>query len=141
MAVLLVKKPEKPRVRLRTGWYHSSYDKAKIGGQKKMAWWYLAAAIFCEVVATHALKATQGMGKWGAVSLVVLGYGAAFYFLSLALRQLPLALAYAVWCGAGIVLVAMVAWWWYGEALSAQGILGIGLICTGIAVLKCASVS
>ena len=103
-----------------------------------MAWVYLAIAIICEVVATNALKASEGFSKLVPSVVVVLGYGCAFYCLSLALRDLPLALAYAVWCGLGIVLVALVGWWWFGEAIPLLGLFGILLIICGIGVLKIA---
>ena len=62
-----------------------------------MHWLYLTVAILSEVVATSALKAAEGLSRWGPVALVLAGYGLAFYFLSLTLRTIPLGIAYAIW--------------------------------------------
>ncbi|EIM9119611.1 multidrug efflux SMR transporter [Salmonella enterica subsp. enterica serovar Kentucky] len=73
-------------------------------------WLFLAIAIFGEVVATSALKSSHGFTKLVPSVVVVAGYGLAFYFLSLALKSIPVGIAYAVWAGLGIVLVAAIAW-------------------------------
>ena len=59
-------------------------------------WLYLGVAIVAEVIATSALKATEGFSRLGPSVLVVVGYCTAFYFLSLTLRTLPLGVAYAL---------------------------------------------
>ena len=73
-----------------------------------MQWIYLAIAIVSEVVATSALKAAEGFTRFVPSVLVVVGYALAFYFLSLTLRTIPLGVAYAVWAGVGVALVALV---------------------------------
>ena len=97
---------------------------------------YLAIAIAAEVVATSALKTSDGFTKAGPTMVVVLGYGVAFYFLSLALKSIPVGIAYAVWAGLGIVLVAGIAWLLHGQKLDAWALVGIGLIVSGVAVLN-----
>jgi len=67
-----------------------------------MQWLYLAIAIVSEVVATSALKPSDGFTQLIPSVLVVIGYGLAFYFLSLTLRTMPVGVAYAVWSGAGV---------------------------------------
>ena len=67
---------------------------------------YLSIAIVAEVIATSALKASDGFTKSGPSLVVVLGYGVSFYFLSLVLKTVPVGVAYAIWSGAGIVLIA-----------------------------------
>lgn len=99
-------------------------------------WTYLAVAIIAEVIATSALKAAAGFSRPGASAVVVIGYGVAFYFLSLTLQSIPVGVTYAIWSGAGIVLITLVAWLLYGQALDAGAIVGIGLIITGVAVLN-----
>ena len=74
-----------------------------------MAFVYLALAIVAEVIGTSALKATEGFTRPGPTLIVVIGYGIAFYLLSLVLRTLPVGVAYAIWAGMGIVLVTLVA--------------------------------
>jgi small multidrug resistance pump len=100
------------------------------------AWTYLAIAIIAEVVATSALKAADGFTRPGPSTVVVVGYGIAFYFLSLTLQSIPVGVTYAIWSGVGIVLITLVAWLWYGQALDAAALVGLGLIVAGVAVLN-----
>lgn len=101
-----------------------------------MNWLYLAVAILCEVVATSALKASEGFTRLMPSLLVVAGYGLAFYFLSLTLRSIPVGVAYAVWSGAGVVLITAVGWMFFGQKLDAAAFAGIGLIAGGVVVLN-----
>lgn len=106
-----------------------------------MNWIFLAVAIVAEVVATSALKASEGFSRpWPSV-VVVLGYGAAFYFLALTLRSIPVGVAYAVWSGAGVVLVSLAGWLVYGQKLDAAALAGIALIVAGVVVLQVFSAS
>jgi small multidrug resistance pump len=100
------------------------------------AWSYLAIAVLAEVVATSALKASAGFTRPGPSLLVVSGYALAFYLMSLTLDTIPVGITYAVWSGVGIVLVTLVAWILYGQALDAPALLGLGLIVAGVAVLN-----
>jgi multidrug transporter EmrE-like cation transporter len=99
-------------------------------------WLFLGVAILGEVVATSALKSSYGFTKLAPSIVVVVGYAIAFYFLSLALKSIPVGIAYAVWAGAGIALVTAIAWFVYGQKLDAWGFVGIGLIVSGVAVLN-----
>lgn len=99
-------------------------------------WLFLAVAIIGEVVATSALKSSEGFSKLVPSAVVVVGYAVAFYFLSLALKSIPVGIAYAVWAGLGIVLVAGIAWLLHGQRLDAWAFVGIGLIVSGVAVLN-----
>ena len=101
-----------------------------------MNWIFLSIAIVSEVIATSALKAADGFSRLGPSLIVVLGYASAFYFLSLTLRSIPVGIAYAVWSGVGIVLVAIIGWLLYGQKLDTPAILGMALIIAGIIVLN-----
>jgi small multidrug resistance pump len=101
-----------------------------------MNWLYLAIAIACEVVATSALKATEGFTRWQPSVLVVAGYSFAFFFLSLTLRSIPVGIAYAIWAGAGVVLVSLAGWLLYQQRLDLAAMLGIGLIVAGVLVIN-----
>jgi small multidrug resistance pump len=68
--------------------------------------------------------------------VVVIGYGIAFYFLSLTLQTIPVGVTYAIWSGVGIVLITLVAWLVYGQSLDAAAIVGLSLIIAGVAVLN-----
>lgn len=100
------------------------------------SWLFLAVAIAGEVVATSALKSSHGFTRLLPSVVVVTGYSIAFYFLSLALKAIPVGVAYAVWAGAGVALVTAIAWWVHGQKLDAWGFFGIGLIVSGVAVLN-----
>lgn len=89
---------------------------------------YLAIAIVSEVVATSALEAAEGFTRSVPSVLVVVGYASAFYFLSLTLRAIPLGVAYAIWAGVGVALVALVGWAVYRQSLDIAALIGIALV-------------
>lgn len=99
-------------------------------------WLFLAVAIVSEVIATSALKAADGFTRWWPSVIVVIGYASAFYFLSLTIRTIPLGVVYAIWSGAGIALIALVAWLFLGQSLDLPAILGLLLIIAGVVVLN-----
>jgi len=100
------------------------------------AWAYLGVAIVAEVIATSALKASNGFSQLMPSIVVIAGYGTAFYCLSLALRSVPLGVAYAIWSGAGTALIALIGVVLYKQKLDLAGIAGIGLIVAGVLVLN-----
>ncbi|MBF9234964.1 DMT family transporter [Microvirga alba] len=97
---------------------------------------YLFAAIICEVVATSALKASEGFSRLWPTIIVIVGYGLAFYFLSLTLRTIPVGIAYALWSGFGIVLIALVGWFVYRQSLDLPAVIGMALILAGVLVIN-----
>lgn len=101
-----------------------------------MAWLILSFAIFAEVVATTAMKYTEGFSKPIPTIVTLVGYGLSFFALSKILDQIPLAIAYAVWSGAGISLVGFIAWFWFGQKLDTGALIGIGLIIAGVVVIN-----
>lgn len=99
-------------------------------------WIFLSIAIISEVIATSVLKATDGFSRLWPSLIVVTGYLIAFYFLSLTLKTLPVGVAYAIWSGAGVALITLIAWLFLGQALDAAAIIGIVLIVAGVVVLN-----
>ena len=97
---------------------------------------YLLIAIAFEVVATSALKATDGFTRLWPSVLTLAGYALAFYFLSLTLRTIPVGVVYAIWSGAGIVLITIIGWFYYRQVLDAPALIGLGLIVAGVLVLN-----
>ena len=75
-----------------------------------MSFVYLTIAVIAEVIATSALKASEEFTRLWPSVIVVVGYSVAFYLLSLCLRTLPLGVMYAIWCGLGVLLAAIVGW-------------------------------
>ena len=102
----------------------------------KLTYLYLGIAILAEVIATSSLKSAEGFTRLGPSVITILGYAVAFGFLSLTLRTLPVGIAYAIWSGVGIVLIAAVGWLWHGQALDAPALVGLGLIIAGVMVVN-----
>jgi small multidrug resistance pump len=99
-------------------------------------WVFLSVAIVSEVVATSALKASEGFSRLWPSLIVLAGYAIAFYFLSLTLKTIPVGVVYAVWSGAGIALIALVAWIFFGQSLDVPAMVGLALIVAGVVVLN-----
>mgnify|MGYP003591790955 FL=1 len=97
---------------------------------------WLGLAIVAEVIATSALKATEGFTRLWPTVITVLGYGIAFFALSLTLPTLPTGIAYAIWSGVGIVLISAVGWVWFRQALDVPAMIGLGLIIAGVLVVN-----
>jgi small multidrug resistance pump len=97
---------------------------------------FLTIAIVAEVIATSALKASNGFTNLMPSILVVIGYCVAFYCLSLTLRTVPVGIAYAIWSGAGIVLVSLIGWMLYGQKLDTWALVGIGFIMAGVLIVN-----
>jgi small multidrug resistance pump len=100
------------------------------------AYWWLAGAIASEVVATSALKAADGFTRPLETAVVIIGYVIAFYCLSVALRTIPMGIAYAVWSGIGIVAISLIGLALYRQTLDGPAILGIALILAGVLVIN-----
>ncbi|MBP7413910.1 MAG: multidrug efflux SMR transporter [Giesbergeria sp.] len=100
------------------------------------AYMALGLAIVAEVIATSALKASEGFTRPGPSAIVVLGYGLAFYCLSLTLKTVPVGVAYAVWSGLGIVLITVAGYVLYRQRIDAAALIGMALIVAGVAVIQ-----
>jgi small multidrug resistance pump len=96
----------------------------------------LLAAIVLEVIATSALQASQQFTRPLPTLLMAMGYLGAFFFLSLALRGIPVGIAYAIWSGLGIVLISAVGWIVFGQKLDLPAMAGLGLIIGGVLVVN-----
>jgi small multidrug resistance pump len=100
------------------------------------AYAWLAIAILAEVIATSALRASDGFTRLIPSLVVVVGYGIAFYGLSLTLKSIPVGIVYAIWSGAGIVLITLVALALYRQVPDMAAVVGLGLIVAGVVVLN-----
>jgi small multidrug resistance pump len=125
---------DRPRSQLRAA--RATIERTQPISAAIMQFVYLAIAILAEVIGTTALKASNGFTVWQPSLVVVIGYGISFYFLSLALRTIPVGIAYAIWSGVGIVLISVIAWIVYRQALDAAAVLGIALIVAGVCVIQ-----
>mgnify|MGYP001827614797 CR=1 FL=1 len=96
----------------------------------------LIGAIVAEVIGTSALQASHQFTRLVPSLVVVIGYGLAFYLLAIALKSLPVGVAYAVWSGLGIVLISVVGLVIFGQRLDLAAIIGITLIIAGVAIIQ-----
>jgi small multidrug resistance pump len=106
-----------------------------------MIYIYLAIAIVAEVFATSAMARSDGFTRLWPTLIAAVGYGLAFYLLSLVTRTVPVGIVYAVWSGAGIVLVAAAGWLLFGQKLDLPAIIGLVMIIAGVLIINLVSKS
>ena len=99
-------------------------------------WLLLGLAIASEVTATASLKASEGFTKLVPSIVVLAGYSAAFYFLSLTLEDIPIGVAYAVWSGVGVAAITLISVFYMDQKIDIAGVVGISLIVIGVIVLR-----
>lgn len=99
-------------------------------------WIFLVIAIISEVIATSALKSSAGFTRLWPSIVVVTGYASAFYFLSLTLNVIPIGIAYAIWSGVGVALIALISWLYFKQPLDFAAIVGLLLIVAGVVVIN-----
>jgi small multidrug resistance pump len=97
---------------------------------------YLLTAVVFETIGTSALQASEQFTRPRPVLITIVCYAATFYFLSQALREMPVGVAYAIWSGLGIILIALIGLVWFGQKLDTAAIVGLGLIVSGVAVIN-----
>ena len=96
----------------------------------------LAFAVLAETIGTTALQASQSFTKPLPSIIVVVAYAAAFYLLGMALKFFPVGIAYAIWSGLGIVLIAVIGLIVFGQRLDWPAVLGMAMILAGILVIN-----
>ncbi|MCT4559503.1 MAG: multidrug efflux SMR transporter [Pelagimonas sp.] len=101
-----------------------------------MQYLILAIAIVCETIGTAALQASVQFTKPLPSILVVVAYAAAFYFLAIVLKTMPVGIAYAIWSGLGIVLITLIGLVVFGQTLDLAAVIGLGLIIAGVIVIQ-----
>jgi small multidrug resistance pump len=98
----------------------------------------LSLAILTEVGATIALRVSDGFSRPMSSAIVVAGYGISFWFLALALKDIPVSLTYAIWSGVGTALVAVAGVVAFGETMNAMKLASLAIIVLGVAGLSAA---
>ncbi|OOV80990.1 MULTISPECIES: DMT family transporter [unclassified Acinetobacter] len=101
-----------------------------------MSFIYLLIAIIAEVIATSALKASNGFTELVPIIFTVLGYAIALFFLGLTFKSIPMGLAYAMWSAAGIVLISCVGWVVFKQNLDLSAMIGLAFILLGIVIIN-----
>jgi small multidrug resistance pump len=97
---------------------------------------YLLTAVVFETIGTSALQASEQFTRPLPLVITAVCYVTTFYFLSLALRGMPVGVAYAIWSGLGIVLIALIGLVWFGQKLDTAALVGLGLIVSGVAIIN-----
>jgi small multidrug resistance pump len=95
----------------------------------------LALAVVAETIGTSALKASEQFTRLGPSVVVVLAYGVSFYLLSITLKTIPVGVVYALWSGLGIISIAAIGWFVFGQKLDFAALAGMAMIVGGIAVI------
>ena len=106
-----------------------------------MIYAFLIVAIVAEVIATSAMARSDGFTRIWPSLISFAGYGLAFYLLSLVTRTVPVGIVYAVWSGAGIVVVAAVGWLFFGQKLDLAATIGMVMIMAGVLIINLLSKS
>jgi small multidrug resistance pump len=106
-----------------------------------IAYAVLLVAIVAEVIATSALNASEGFTRLTPSIITFVGYAVAFFCLAQTVRIIPVGVAYAIWSGIGIVLIAAIGWLWFRQTLDLAAMLGIALILAGVLVINLVSTS
>lgn len=101
-----------------------------------MKYLFLGLAIVLEVLGSSFLKASNGFSKLVPSIITIIAFMACFFFLSQALKSIPLGIAYAIWAGLGIVLTALVSVFIFKQTLDFPAILGIIIIIIGVIVMN-----
>lgn len=101
-----------------------------------MPYLYLVIAIIAEVIATSALKASNGFSVALPSLITVVGYAISLYFLFLTLKFIPVGIAYAIWSGAGIILISSIGWFFFKQSLDLAAFIGLSMMIAGIIVIN-----
>ncbi|XUV83874.1 SMR family transporter [Enterobacter sp. TMH.L2] len=101
-----------------------------------MTYSWLILAIVAEVIATTALKLSDGFSRLWPSVVTIIFYAVAFYALSITMRTIPTGIIYAIWSGAGIVLIGMIGWLFLGQKLDWPALAGMALIILGVLVIN-----
>ena len=101
-----------------------------------MSYLYLIGAILCEVTGTMLLPVSKNFTRPIISIILVLAYVLAFYLLTYALKEIPLAIAYATWAGMGVFLISVLGYFFYSESLQWQSMIGLLLIAIGVAMVN-----
>ena len=101
-----------------------------------MPYLYLLIAVVAEVIATSALNASKGFTQWIPSTITCVGYLIAIYFLALTMKSIPMGITYALWSGAGIVMISTIGWVIFKQHLDAAAMLGLVFILVGIVIIN-----
>ncbi|MDL2272533.1 multidrug efflux SMR transporter [Desulfovibrio sp. OttesenSCG-928-I05] len=100
-----------------------------------MHWLLLFIAILCETLASAAVKLSEGFTRPVPTVGLFIGYGVSLYLFSLAIKTIPVGIAYAVWSGVGVALIVALGWYFFGQKLDLAALVGLAFIIAGILII------
>ena len=100
------------------------------------SWIYLLLAIGAEVIGTTSMKLAATHAPVAGMLLMYGMIGLSYFFLALAVKRVPVGVAYALWEGIGIVLITAVSVAWLGESIGLYKAVGLGVMIAGILLIK-----
>ncbi|OED48012.1 DMT family transporter [Leisingera sp. S232] len=98
-------------------------------------YFYLILAVAAETIGTTALQASQQFSKLGPSLIVLVAYAFSFYMMGLTLKFMPVGIVYAIWSGLGILMIAVIAFFVFGQKLDLPAVIGMALIMSGIIII------
>ena len=101
-----------------------------------MSYLYLLGAIFFEVLGTILLPLSKNFTKPLISIILIVSYVLSFYFLTYALKEIPIAVVYSTWAGLGIFLITFLGYIFYSQSLQWQSIVGLIFIAIGVAIVN-----
>ena len=101
-----------------------------------MVYIYLLIAIICEVFGTMLLSVSENFTKPIPTIGLSIAYILAFYFLTFAMKSIPVAIVYATWSGLGVFCISILSYFIHGQALQWQSIFGLFLIVSGVILVN-----
>lgn len=96
---------------------------------------YLLIAVIAETIGTSALQSSQQFTRLWPSVIVVVAYALSFYLLGLTLKYMPVGVLYAIWSGLGIVLIAAIGYFYFGQRLDGPAFIGLSMIIVGIVII------
>ena len=99
-------------------------------------WLFLSAAIASEVTGVTVMKIASDSGSLASLLLMYTMIGLSFYFFALAVKRLPLALAYATWETLGLLCITVIGFLHFGETLSLQKMIGMAVVICGVVLIN-----
>tara|TARA_B100000003_G_C10930352_1_gene370848 strand:- start:2048 stop:2377 length:330 start_codon:yes stop_codon:yes gene_type:complete len=101
-----------------------------------MSYLYLIGAIIFEVFGTILLPVSKNFTRPIISIILIISYMVSFYLLTFALREIPIAIAYSTWAGAGVFLITILSYLIYGQSLQWQSLVGLFLIALGVTIVN-----
>lgn len=99
-------------------------------------WFMLFLAIITEVASTSFMKMASGSSPVMGYTLMAILISISYFFLSQAVRKIPLAIAYTMWEGLGLLLISLMSWYYFDETFSTNKLIAMASLMTGMVLMN-----